>query len=184
LSACGGTGQTIDSSSPSAAAASANTTVAKANTGDYRVGAGDTVSIAVTGESELTMDVLLNDGGTFSYPYLGQLTVLGMTLSEIQQMLTEKLSQGYLVDPKVSVSMNVFRQIYVGGEVAQGGDFAFQPGLTVGKAVVLAGGFTDRASRTRIYVVSEGAQSSKPVKVSLDYVLKPGDVITVQRRFF
>jgi protein involved in polysaccharide export with SLBB domain len=150
----------------------------------YRLGAGDTINIAVFGEAELTTEIVLNDRGTFTYPYLGTLTVIDKTLLETQQLITDGLSQGYLVEPKVSVTMDSFKDIYVGGEVAQAGNFPFKPGLTLGKAILLAGDFTERASRNRIYVVSEGAMNSKPIRISMDYVLKPGDIITVQRSFF
>lgn len=148
----------------------------------YRLVAGDEISIVVFGEAELSVDVVLNDSGTFTYPYLGSLVIIDKTLAEVQQMLTEGLSDGYLVNPKVSVTMESFKEVYVGGEVINGGNFAFKPGLTVGKAILLAGGFSDRASRNRIYVVSEG--SAKRFRVPASYVLKPGDVVTVQRRFF
>ncbi len=150
----------------------------------YRLASGDSVSIVVFGEQELSLDVVLNQAGTFTYPYLGQLTVLNKTIQDVQDMITEGLSNGYLVNPKVSVTIGSFREIYIGGEVEQAGNFTFQPGLTVGKAIVLAGGFTERAAQSRIYVVSEGEDSSKPVRVSMDYLLKPGDVVTVKRRFF
>lgn len=153
-------------------------------TASYSLGVGDTINIVVFGEPELTMEVVLNNAGTFTYPYLGKLNILGKSLEEVQSLLVEGLSDGYLVDPKVSVTMDKFREVYIGGEVAEGGNFPFQPGLTVGKAIVLAGGFTDRASRSKIYVVSESAKDGKGQRVTLDYVLKPGDVITVQRRFF
>ncbi len=150
----------------------------------YRLGSGDSIHIEVFGEAELTLDVLLNDSGTFTYPYLGQLQVLNKTLEEVQVMIAEGLDGDYLVNPKVSVTVDTYREIYVGGEVANGGNFAFQPGLSVGKAIVLAGGFTERASRSRVQVISEGSADSKPKRVSLDYILKPGDVVTVPRRFF
>ncbi len=150
----------------------------------YRLGSGDSIHIEVFGEAELTLDVLLNDSGTFNYPYLGQLQVLNKTLDEVQAIITEGLDGDFLVNPKVSVTVDTYREIYVGGEVANGGNFAFQPGLSVGKAIVLAGGFTERASRSRIQVISEGSTDSKPKRVNLDYILKPGDVVTVPRRFF
>lgn len=170
------------------AACSGNTGNVQANQFDqtkgatYRLGAGDKISIVVFGEAELSVNVVLNDRGTFTYPYLGELKIIDKTLQDVQQVITQGLSDGYLVDPKVSVTMDAFKEVYVGGEVAEGGNFAFKPGLTVDKAILLAGGFTERASRSRVYVTSDG--NPKRFRVPMDYVLKPGDVVTVQRRFF
>lgn len=183
LAACGGA-PVKDQSKESAAAAANAALVVGDSSNTYRLSPGDTINITVFGEPDLTLDVVLNASGTFNYSYLGSLNILNKTLAEVQTLITEGLKDGFLIDPKVSVTMDSFREVFIGGEVELGGNFPYQPGLTVGKAVVLARGFTERASRNNIFVVSEGAESSKPIKVSLDYVLKPGDVVTVQRRFF
>lgn len=149
---------------------------------EYRLGVGDMVRIDVFGEPDLTMTVQLNEQGTFTYPYLGELSIIGKTVSDVKAMITNGLNGDFLIDPKVSVTVESYREVFVGGEVAQSGSFPYQPGLTVGKAIFLAGGFTERSSKRRIKVQSEGEKKTKRVK--LDYVLKPGDIVTVSRRFF
>jgi polysaccharide export outer membrane protein len=154
------------------------------NLGSYALKVGDTIRIQVHGEEELTMDVQLNNYGSFNYPYLGELRVLGMTLDSVKEIISEGLMDGYLVNPRVSVSMDIFREIFVGGEVNRSGNFPYSPGLTVGKAIVLAGGFTERASKKRIKVISADNNERKEIRVGLDYILKPGDEVNVSRRFF
>ncbi|MGH1485637.1 MAG: polysaccharide biosynthesis/export family protein [Cellvibrionaceae bacterium] len=150
--------------------------------GEYLLGVGDIVRIQVFGEPDLTMNVQLTELGVFTYPYLGELSIIGRSVADVQKMLTEALDGDFLVDPKVSVTVESYREIFVGGEVSQSGSFPYQPGLTVGKAIFLAGGFTERSSKRRVKVQSEGEEKSK--RVSLDYMLKPGDIVTVSRRFF
>ena len=149
---------------------------------EYRLGVGDIVRVQVFGEPDLSMSVQLTELGVFTYPYLGELKVVGMTVSSVQKMITDVLAGDILVDPKVSVAVESYRQIFVGGEVGRSGSFPYQPGLTVGKAIFLAGGFTERSSKKRVKVQSEGEEKSK--RVGLDYLLKPGDIVTVSRRFF
>jgi len=55
------------------------------------------------------------------------------------------------------------------------------PGLTVAQAVAIAGGYTHRASRSRITVQRQGASEEK---ASEDALLRPGDVIRVPERYF
>jgi protein involved in polysaccharide export with SLBB domain len=62
------------------------------------------------------------------------------------------------------------------------GGFPYQPGMTVGKAISLAGGFEERAAQDQIYMVSEN--NATPRKVSLETEVRPGDIITVKRSFF
>ncbi len=150
----------------------------------YSLGYGDMVSIRVYGEEDLAVETQLNDLGVISFPLLGEVQVLGLTVTEVQEKIAEALKDGYLVDPKVSVSVTEYRRFYVNGEVRQPGGFAFLPGLTVRKAISLAGGFTARAAQNKIFIISDGADSRSPRRVELSSSVEPGDVITIKQRFF
>lgn len=150
----------------------------------YTLGYGDMVSIRVYGESDLAIETQLNDLGVISFPLLGEVKVLGLTVTELQDTIAKALNDGYLVDPKVSVSVVEYRRFYVNGEVKQPGGFAFLPGLTIRKAISLAGGFTARAARSKIYIISDSDGTRSPQRVDLNSSVKPGDVVTVKPRFF
>ena len=148
---------------------------------DYQLGVGDVVRISVLGEPDLSMSTQVPQQGAIAYPYLGELMVLGRTVTEVKNEITQRLSGDYLVDPNVTVSVESYRTIFIGGEVARTGSLPYQPGLTVEKAIFLAGGFTERSAKNRVTVASE---DGKERRVGLDYSLQPGDIITVPRRFF
>jgi len=151
----------------------------------YALGAGDIVRIQVYGEADLTVEAQLSDVGTISYPFLGELQVSGLTVEELQKNITQRLQEGYLLNPDVNIIVSQYREFYVNGEVATPGGYPFQPGLTVRKAISLAGGFTDRAAKTKIYLLSDSDdEDSSPVRVKLSETIKPGDVITIKQRFF
>jgi len=150
----------------------------------YRLGPGDQIKIAVFGEDDLTFDALLSDGGTLSYPFLGELKLRGQTISQLQNTITAGLADGYLINPKVTVTITQYRPFYINGEVRQPGGYPFQPGLTVLKAISLAGGFTERSARDGIYLQQEGRETHPPAKVGLDDRVKPGDTISVKQSFF
>ncbi|MFT3805101.1 MAG: polysaccharide biosynthesis/export family protein [Burkholderiaceae bacterium] len=150
----------------------------------YKLRPGDVVSIRVFGEDDFTRDkVRLNDAGTISFPFLGELPVLDKTVGEIQDMLTQRLKGKYLVDPRVTVWIEEYRPIFVNGMVERPGAFPYQPGLNVRKAASLAGGFKERASMNKIFVVKEG-DNQKPMKVTVDTEIAPGDTIYVEESFF
>ena len=75
------------------------------------------------------------------------------------------------------------------GEVASPGEYKFRKGLTVEKAVVLAGGFTLRASRKKISITryldkDEAEEPDKFKRVKLYTPIQPGDVIDVGASWF
>ncbi len=159
---------------------------AKADDGfsSYTLGSGDQIRIQVYGEDDLTIEVRLSDAGTLSFPFLGEFKVLGLTVGGLQQYVSDGLMGDYLIDPKVSVTIVEYRQFFINGEVEKPGGFAFRPGLTVRKAISLAGGFTERASKSNVFIISDSDPTRTPRNVSLNASLTPGDIITVEQSFF
>ena len=150
----------------------------------YRLGPGDRIIIKVFGEEDLSMDVRLNDTGRLNYPFLGELVVQGLTVTELERLITRGLKGSYLRDPAVTVSIAEYRPFFLYGEVQKPGGIPYQPNLTVERAIALAGGFTERASRTKIEVVRASDPKHKAVRVELSDPVFPGDVITVKQSFF
>ena len=150
----------------------------------YVLGTGDRIFIQVFDEPDLTMDALVNDSGVINYSYVGSVQVAGKTLVEIEQEITAILSDGYLVSPSVNVSMREYRPFFINGEVRQPGGYPYQPGLTVDRAIAIAGGLTDRASKRKMFLVSDSQKDGKRRKVSMNATVEPGDIITIDEGFF
>ncbi|MDO8266680.1 MAG: polysaccharide biosynthesis/export family protein [Moraxellaceae bacterium] len=151
---------------------------------DYKLGPGDRLGVTVFNEKELSLEVRLSDAGTLSYPLLGEIRAQGMTIGMLKQYLTDQLKSGYLINPQVYVTILEYRQFFVNGEVSKPGGFPYQPGLTVRKAISLAGGLTPRASQTKIFVIHEDDPTGSARQVTLDTVLRPGDILTIEQSFF
>ncbi|MBF0322218.1 MAG: SLBB domain-containing protein [Magnetococcales bacterium] len=73
---------------------------------------------------------------------------------------------------------------FVNGEVKSPGGFSYQPGLTVRKAVTLAGGFTERAAEKKITVIRGNDASHKEYGVQLDDPVFPDDILTIPEGFW
>jgi polysaccharide export outer membrane protein len=151
---------------------------------DYVLGTGDTIRIQVYDENDLYLESRVSDRGTISYPFLGELKVTGLSPDQVGQLIASSLKGDYLVNPKVSVDILQYRQFYVNGEVNGPGGFPYQPGITVRKAISIAGGFRERASKEKIFIIHDNNPKGKPLKISLDALVKPGDIITVEESFF
>jgi polysaccharide biosynthesis/export protein VpsN len=151
----------------------------------YLLATGDVISITVFGEDDLKREkIRLTDAGTISYPVLGEIQVRGKTIGELEKLLTEGLRGSYLVNPRVSVTIDEYRPYFINGQVSNNGSFPYQPGLTVRKAVSIAGGFKERASMNKIFIVRDGDPTNTQVKVDLNAPVQPGDIITVGESFF
>ncbi|MAY43406.1 MULTISPECIES: polysaccharide biosynthesis/export family protein [unclassified Neptuniibacter] len=151
---------------------------------DYPLGAGDLLRITVFGEDDLSVEVRLSDAGTISYPFLGELRTRGLTTGVLSESIRSQLADGYLVNPSVSVEVVEYRQFFIYGQVEEPGGYPYQPGLTLQRAVALAGGFSERASSDEFFVASEGQEEQSPVKVGINATIKPGDTVTIEESFF
>lgn len=150
----------------------------------YQLGPGDWIVIDVFGEDDLSMDVMLDDTGIINYPFLGSLNVQGMTVGDLEQTLVAGLKGPYLVDPDITVAVKQYRSIYVNGEVGRPGSFPYEPGMTVEKAIALAGGFTERAARNKIQLKRSGDPEGAIQIAKMADSVRPGDIITIAQSFF
>ena len=155
-----------------------------ANESFYKLGVGDQIRIQVYDEPELSIETRVGDSGNIDYPFLGRIKLKGKTIEEVKTVIHNGLIDGYLVNPNVFVSIVEYRPYFINGQVKISGSYPYHPGLTVNKAITIAGGFTKRASKTKIYISSSDAPEAKPVKVTLLHKIQPGDILTVEESFF
>ena len=155
------------------------------NSSDYRVDTGDRVSVIVYQEPDLSVTgVRVKANGTISYPLLGDLYVSGLTSQEVHNLVKARLLDGYLKKPHVTVSIDSYRLYFIKGEVKRPGGYTFVDGLTVAKAVALAGGYSERASQSKISLVRESDPENPIEPVGPNTSIGPGDIITVGESFF
>ena len=150
----------------------------------YRLAPGDVISVRVYGEDDLTRDkIRLTDTTILTFPF-GNLVARGLTVSELQKAIADGLRGRFLVDPHVSVTIDEYRPFFIQGQVQKPGGYPYQPGLNVRKAVSIAGGFKERASMSKIFVMRENDRTNTPAKVDLNSPIGPGDTVTVEESFF
>jgi protein involved in polysaccharide export with SLBB domain len=151
---------------------------------DYRISADDQISVIVFNETDLSVNkVRVSGNGAIAMPLLGQVAIKGHTIAEAEKEITTLLLEGYLKNPNVTVTITEYRPFYINGEIKKPGSYPYIKNLTVEKAVALAGGFTERASRSTVSLVSENDKRLVQ-PVGLSDKIKPGDVITIRESFF
>lgn len=159
--------------------------VAAEGNSTYKLASGDVIRIHVFSEPDLSFEeIRLTDAGTFSYPFIGEVRAKGKTAAELEALLIEKLQGDFLIDPRISISVLEYREFFISGEVKQPGGYRFQPGLTLRRAIALAGGLTERASTNRITLIRDDSSDRKPTRADLDTPVMPGDSINIDQGFF
>jgi polysaccharide export outer membrane protein len=171
---------------------------AVSSTTDYRIHPLDTLQINVFNEPNLSVKVRVSTKGTVNYPLLGSVHVAGLTLTEAEDLLRDRLAHGYLVNPQVSILVDqTNRRVFLLGQVRSPGAIEFPPDtvLTLLQAIARAGGFTAIAASDRVSIIrsENGAETKITVNVaaiiksgdkSKDVELRPDDVVSVPESVF
>jgi len=154
----------------------------------YRISPGDVLSITVWGDEEFSRECQVNAAGTISYPLLGDVPAIGLTCSEFEGRLSERLRK-YINEPEVVVTISEYgtlgMSIFVLGEVKNPGMYPLAPGTGLLGALAAAGGVTDLASGVvTIAKARTGEIHTHGLEQALrgaGAVVEPGDVVVVSR---
>jgi polysaccharide biosynthesis/export protein len=156
---------------------------------NYVIGAGDILQISVWQEPQFGETVEVRPDGKISLPLVSDVTLAGLTPTQAQVRLTNKL-QEFVKHPRVSVVVAEVRSrvVYVIGEVERPGPYPLIGAINVEQLIARAGGTTDRAKKKDVYVLRAGISTKFPVNYqkvlqgrapnqNLD--LMPGDTVVV-----
>jgi hypothetical protein len=158
-------------------------TAVRGNAG-YQLGAGDKIRVTVFGESDLSGEYQVDGSGMVRLPLIGTLRATGYTAPDLEQWISGALADGYLKNPRVNVEIATYRPFYIIGAVNRPGQYAYIDHMNALNAVALAGGFTDQAIQSTLYIRHEGSAVEQPVQTSQLSHVEPGDVIRVKTSFF
>jgi polysaccharide export outer membrane protein len=165
----------------------------KAATADpnYTIGPQDVLDISVWKEPELTRSVPVRPDGKISLPLLNDVQAAGLTPSQLAALITTNLKK-FVTAPQVTVIVTAInsQRVFIIGEVLRPGAFPLLPGMTVLQALSSAGGFTQFASLSKIYILrnEDGKQTKHPFnykaaingkQVDQNFLMKAGDQIVV-----
>jgi polysaccharide export outer membrane protein len=162
---------------------------------DATLGARDIIEVRVFQHDDLTGVFEISPECTISYPLIGSVEVCGRTPPQIERNIRERLSDGYIKEPQVSVLVKEYKSksVSVFGQVKQPGTLPYAGGMTVVEAISQAGGFTEMARKNAVTVtrVDKGKKTNYTVPVESigegkadNFVVRPGDVVFVPRRVF
>ena len=94
-------------------------------------------------------------------------------------MSSKKLAQGYIRDPRLSITIDSYRPIFIKGAVQNIGAFPFTEGLTIAKALALAGGAKNSARKEGVSVSRDGLTIVEGLSIDSQYQISSGDIVDV-----
>jgi len=159
---------------------------------DYQIGAGDVLQISVWKEPDASVgSVVVRPDGRVSMPLLKEIEIAGMTPTQLEGSITEKLSR-FINAPDVTVMVTAInsKKVYIVGAARKEGPLAYTYRMTVMQAISEAGGLNDYAKRKKIYVLRAegGKQYQMPFnydevirgdKTEQNIQLLPGDTVII-----
>lgn len=151
----------------------------------YRLDAGDKIRVTVYGEQSVNGEYSIGPEGDIAFPLIGNVVAKQQTVEQLRQAIVAKLAEGYLIDPRVTIEVLTYRPYYILGEVSRPGQYPYANALSVEQAIATAGGYTYRASKSKVFIRRAGGaeievklQRDKPVWIN------PGDTIRIGERYF
>lgn len=150
----------------------------------YRLGPGDRLKLTVFDHPKESGEFEVDSLGKVSHSLIGRIDARGRTVAEFQEYVRGTLDEKFIVNPKVSVEVLNYRPFYIYGEVNRGGSYPYVVGLTVRRAIAIAGGFTRRARKAPVLLVRDEIKGVEKFDRGLDEIVLPGDIVEVQRRLF
>ena len=150
----------------------------------YALGPGDKLRVTVFGQDGISNTYIVDAGGNVSLPLIGSVVARGITTQQLSARIAERLKQGYVREPHVTVEVESYRPFFILGEVTTPGQYPYVADMTVEKAIAIAGGFAPRAYKTTVELTRSAPGDQSKSEVPLNYPLRPGDTVMVKERWF
>jgi protein involved in polysaccharide export with SLBB domain len=160
---------------------------------DKSIRVDDLLEVVVQRQPEFSITRRVANDGTLYTPILGQLALQGMTPEEAAGLIRERLMDGYLVNPDVTVIVveRAKKKFVILGQVKSPGYYSV-PGdlqVTLIEAVAMAGGYTRISGNVKVTRVVEGKEqvmevNRKSSNEDSTFVVRAGDTIQVEESIF
>ena len=164
----------------------------------YLIGPGDTLSIIVWRNPELSATAPVRPDGRITAPLVEDVVALGKNPSQLAREMEGALRK-YIQDPVVTIIVTSFagpfsEQVRIVGQATRPAALPYRQNMTVLDAMIAVGGLTEFASGNRAVLLrpAEGNRQYtvrlrdliKRGDVSANVELRPGDVIIIPESWF
>jgi polysaccharide export outer membrane protein len=159
--------------------------------GPLTISAGDVVSVAVFGQENMSTKGEVRSDGTLAVPLVGQVVMAGQRPEDVALSLKERFKP-YIQVPEVTVVILESHVIVsMVGEIKTVGVMEVRRPATVLQAIAAAGGLTEFADKSGIYVLRTTGNATTRIRFKWEFLigadpsatqfrLKTGDVVVVE----
>jgi polysaccharide biosynthesis/export protein len=158
---------------------------------DYLINPGDVIEIQVDRAPELSGERRVSASGTIRMEYLGRIKAQGVTADELASFIANSLSDRYLKNPRVTVTVKQLNShtFFIQGAVNRPGAYQIEGRPSLLTLIALAGGLTENYGSTA-FIIREayrpkmdvpdkgdpkGSLDSQPESVAANSPSQPGD---------
>jgi polysaccharide export outer membrane protein len=168
-----------------------------------KLGPGDKITYRVIEDQEEPKSLLITDSGDLEVPYLGLVHAAGKTCAGLAHEVKGMLEKNLYYRATVMISAEVINKtratgkVYVTGQVRNSGGFDVPAGetLTVSRAILNAGGFSDFSDKRNVRLIRKTGDRTETIPVNVqevlekgrldqDKIVQAGDLIVVPERNF
>jgi polysaccharide biosynthesis/export protein len=168
---------------------------AASSSAQYRLALGDLIRITVFQVPDLSLETRITEAGAISYPLLGSVSLVGLTVADGEARIAKGLRDGNFVrQPQVSINVIQTRgnQVSVLGQIGRPGRYPLETGeVRLTDMLATAGGIAVGGADQIIVVGTRNGQAYRvevdlpsvfaPNRRSADVLLQNGDVVWVER---
>jgi len=166
-----------------------------------KLGPGDRVTYRVIEDQDDPRSLTITDSGDLEVPYLGLVHAAGKTSLQLAKEVKGLLEKQLYYQATVIIAVEIVNKtrvtgkVYVTGQVRNRGGFEIPGGetLTVSKAILNAGGFSDFSDKKNVRLIRKTANGKQTFIINVldiwekgnldkDLVVQPDDLIVVPAR--
>ncbi len=166
-----------------------------------KLGPGDRVTYRVLEDEDEPRSLTVTDSGDLEVPYLGLVHAASKTSLQLAKEIKALLEKHLYYRATVIIAVELVNKtrvtgkVYVTGQVKNNGGYEIPANetLTVSKAILNAGGFSDFSDKKHVRLIRKTPQGDKTFYVNVldvwerskldqDIVVQPGDTIFVDKR--
>jgi protein involved in polysaccharide export with SLBB domain len=152
----------------------------------YRLAIGDRITFQIKEDDDDPQLLTVMDSGDLQVSYIGPYPVVGKTCRELARDLKAELEKNYYYQATVIITVDSKTKsrgiVYLVGAVRAPGpqDIPSDEVLTVSKAILRAGGFTDYADQHDVKITRKGSTPGTPDQtflVNVEEILEKGKFV-------
>jgi polysaccharide export outer membrane protein len=152
---------------------------------EYTIGPEDVLQISFWQDPSLDQEVTVRRDGKITISIIGEITAGGLTPSQLGQKIGERANYYHPAISQAAVTVLKYfsQKVFINGEVAQPGVYAFEELPDVWTLIKEAGGVTELADLTKVTVIRGSRNAGRIETVNIESLVSSGQFSRIPRLY-